>query len=177
MILKDIIHKYGIENRNDFIDAKEIFDKLVSFMEETDTQNKLTKTHKLHAKSGEIQEILLSKTKELGFTSEKNGLFNNLSVKQLRPDYYLELQTQCNTKRGIIMEVERGKTIANNMDLLDIWKCHICEEANFLFLIVPEIRQKAKGQNTIYNSVKRRISTFFKLENYINVDGVFLIGY
>ena len=32
------------------------------------------------------------------------------------------------------MEVERGKTTTNNMDLLDIYKCHICEEANHLFL-------------------------------------------
>ena len=35
------------------------------------------------------------------------------------------------------MEVERGKTTTNNMDLLDIYKCHICEEANHLFLFVP----------------------------------------
>jgi hypothetical protein len=109
----------------------------------------------------------------LGFTSEKNGLFNNLSVKQLRPDYYRKLDN----KSGIIMEVERGKTIANNMDLLDIWKCHICDEANFLFLIIPNIRQTATGQNIIFKTVERRMLTFFETENYTNVDGVFLIGY
>ena len=38
-----------------------------------ETQNKLADTHKLHAKSGEIQDIILNETKKLGFVSEKNG--------------------------------------------------------------------------------------------------------
>lgn len=41
-------------------------------------------------------------------------------------------------KSGIILEVERGKTLMNNMDLLDMWKCHICEHARYLFSIVPK---------------------------------------
>ena len=75
------------------------------------------------------------------------------------------------------MEVERGKTIANNMDLLDLWKCHICSNANFLFLVIPNIRQTATGRNIIFETVERRMTTFFKSENYTNVDGVFIIGY
>jgi hypothetical protein len=63
------------------------------------------------------------------------------------------------------------------MDLLDLWKCHICDEANFLFLIIPNIRQTAMGQNIIFKTVERRMLTFFETENYTNVDGVFLIGY
>jgi hypothetical protein len=165
--------KEGTEERTDFLEAKRIFNKLVTFMSEPETQNRLEKTHKLHAKSGEIQDIILNKTKELGFSSEKNGLFNNHLVKQLRPDYYLKLDNN----NGIIMEVERGKTIANNMDLLDIWKCHICNEANYLFLVIPNIRQTATGRNIIFNTVERRMLTFFETENYTNVDGVFLIGY
>ena len=32
------------------------------------------------------------------------------------------------------MEVEREKTTINNMDLLDVWKCHICEKCKlFIF--------------------------------------------
>jgi hypothetical protein len=173
MITTKIMFKVGIDKRKDFLEAENVFNKLVTFMSETEIQNMLADTHKLHAKSGEIQDIILGKTKELGFTSEKNGLFNNLSVKQLRPDYYRKLDN----KSGIIMEVERGKTIANNMDLLDIWKCHICDEANFLFLIIPNIRQTATGQNIIFKTVERRMLTFFETENYTNVDGVFLIGY
>jgi len=39
----------------------------------------------------------------------------------LRPDYFLKLDDT-----GILLEVERGKTTINNMDLLDFWKCHLC---------------------------------------------------
>ena len=51
--------------------------------------------------------------------------------------YYLDLD-----ETGIILEVERGKTTINNMDLLDFWKCHICVHAHYLILVVPvELRQ------------------------------------
>lgn len=173
MIKTKILHKENIENRGDFIKANDVFNSLIQFMEETETQIQLEKTHQLYAKSGQIQEIILTKTIELGFSSEKNGLFNNLSVKQLRPDYYLKIDNSA----GIIMEVERGKTIANNMDLLDLWKCHICSNANFLFLVIPNIRQTATGRNIIFETVERRMSTFFNSKNYTNVDGVFIIGY
>lgn len=168
-----IIYKDGIENRPDYLKAKNIADKLEEFMNKSDIQETLAKTHQLYANSTEIQEIILPKAIELGFSSEKKGLFNNYTVKALRPDYYLDL----GNNSGIIMEVERGKTIANNMDLLDLWKCHICENANFLFLIVPRIRQTETGQNSIYEPVENRMSTFFELKNYTNVDAVFLFGY
>ncbi len=173
MIKTKILTKENIKNRPDFKKAYEVFQNLVQFMQSTAIQEKLELTHQLHARSGEIQEIILDKTKELGFSSEKNGLFNNQPVRQLRPDYYLELEKYS----GIIMEVERGKTIANNMDLLDLWKCHICENANFLFLIIPNIRQTETGRNIIFETVERRMTTFFDKENYTNVDGVFIIGY
>ena len=47
---------------------------------------------------------------------------------------------------GILLEVERGKTTINNMDFLDFWKCHLCEHAHYLFLLVPqELRQRLAG--------------------------------
>jgi len=92
----------------------------------------------------------------------------------LRPDYYYKL----GINKGILIEVERGKTLTNNMDLLDIWKCHICKEANFLFLIVPQIRQTNKGGETVtFNNVVKRLESFFEKDSYINVDAVFLFGY
>ena len=76
------------------------------------------------------------------------------------------------------MEVERGKTTTNNMDLLDIWKCHICDKADYLLLIVPVIRQTNNGRSTkIYEHVLKRIGSFFTDENYVNVKGCFVIGY
>ncbi len=174
MIETKIFQKTNIENREDFIRTKDVFESLVEYMKEPETQKTIKKNHKVNAKSSQIQEIILDKTIELGFSSEKKGLFDSYPVKQLRPDYYLELEN----KRGIILEVERGKTIANNMDLLDLWKCHICKNANYLFLIVPNIRQtNAGGKNIIFETVVRRIETFFESGNYTNVDGVFIIGY
>lgn len=165
--------KIGIDKREDFVTADNVFKKLVAFMSEAAVQSELAEVHKLYANSGQIQEIIVVKAMQLGFTSEKNGLFNNLSVRQLRPDYYLKI----GDRTGIIMEVERGKTIANNMDLLDFWKCHICDAANYLFLVIPNFRQTKAGHNIIFKTVERRMSTFFEISNQTNVDGVFLIGY
>ena len=76
------------------------------------------------------------------------------------------------------MEVERGKTTNNNMDLLDVWKCHICEEANYLFLLIPNVRQNGKGGKTqTFSPVVKRLHSFFIKENYINVNAIFIFGY
>ncbi len=174
MIETKIFNKPNITMNKDFVKSIEIFEKLVAYMKDDKVQRELRKIHQVGAKSSEIQKIILEKTIELGFSSEKKGLFENYSVKQLRPDYYLKLE-EC---KGIILEVERGKTITNNMDLLDLWKCHICSKANYLFLIVPNIRQTHKGGKTnTFEPVVKRMETFFKTENYTNVDGVFIIGY
>ncbi len=89
--------------------------------------------------SSKVQAVFLAEAKRLGFVDEAKGLFDSYESSALRPDYYRPLG---NT--GVIMEVERGKTTINNMDLLDFWKCHICEYADFLFLMVPsELRQNS----------------------------------
>jgi len=76
------------------------------------------------------------------------------------------------------MEVERGKTLANNMDLLDIWKCHICREADYLFLVIPKRRPRGSGKSeSVQARVVKRVATFFKEPNYINVEGVFVFAY
>ena len=65
------------------------------------------------------------------------------------------------------------------MDLLDVWKTHICAEAKHLFLMVPLIRvTKTGGQQKIFNTVEKRIGAFFA-ENVlaIDVDSVHLFGY
>ena len=70
------------------------------------------------------QDVILPfATKELGFENEKKGLFKDYKVAGLRPDYF-------HPTAGILLEVERGKTHMNNMDLLDMWNCHICNQAN-----------------------------------------------
>jgi len=170
----EILQKDNTESNNEFSAVKRIADELRLFMNRQDISDKIKNIHKVNTSSGKVQEIFLEKMNELGFTSERKGLFTKYRTSALRPDYYKKLEAG----KGIIIEVERGKTIANNMDILDIWKCHICEEANYLFLIVPFIRQKKNGsRDIIYKKVIDRLNSFFQKNNYINIDAVIVFGY
>jgi hypothetical protein len=124
--------------------------------------------------SHEVQLTFADFAQELGFVSEAKGLFATHKTSALRPDYYLPLQDS-----GILLEVERGKTTINNMDLLDFWKCHLCEHAHYLFLLVPkELRQNATmAPRKEFASVVKRLSTFFHPHTYTNVRGLFVFGY
>jgi hypothetical protein len=147
--------------------------KIYGYMCLFEISDQLSKTHQVNAQSHQIQDIILPKCLELGMSSEKQGLFSSYATAQLRPGYYVALN---NT--GLIMEVERGKTTTNNMDLLDIWKCHICVKADYLLLVIPIIRQTNSGGRTkIYEHVVKRIGSFFQKQNYVNVKGCFIIGY
>ncbi len=102
------------------------------------------------------------------------GLRADDSIVGLRPDYYRPLGDT-----GIILEVERGKTTTNNMDLLDFWKCHLCGRAHYLFLLVPQELRHNPGMNPKreFQSVARRLSRFFEPGFHTNVRGLFLFGY
>ena len=79
---------------------------------------------------------------------------------------------------GVTFSIQRGKTLANNMDLLDIWKCHICTRANYLFLLVPQERPDRHGQlRPVFPKVVDRMRSFFEESNYVNVYGLFVFGY
>ncbi|HEU5075514.1 MAG TPA: hypothetical protein VFU02_15085 [Polyangiaceae bacterium] len=133
----------------------------------------LAEAHILHASSAHIQKILLPEAERLGFNSERSGLFVEYATGGVRPDYYRKVG-----RSGILMEVERGKTLANNMDLLDLWKCHICREADYLFLVIPQRRPRGGDRNTpVFGRVVNRIGTFFQEPNLVNVEAAFLFGY
>ena len=166
----DYLIKDGILNRKDIKQAFEIAKTLDEYLKTKDIKDRIKLAHKIHASSQQIQDIFIDKAQEIGFTSERKNLFKDYN---LRPDYYIDLKNN----QGIIIEVERGKTLANNMDLLDVWKCHICPVANILFLIVPNVRQTNTRKENIYPRVFKRISSFYKKENYVNVDAIFLFEY
>ena len=88
------------------------------------------------------------------------------------PDWFLRLDDT-----GILLEVERGKTLTNTMDLLDLWKCHICREADHLFLIVPLRVQRTYGIENVYSRVVDRLGTFMTLENAVSVRSIAVFGY
>lgn len=133
----------------------------------------LAKANQPGTSSSEVQRVFEDFAEQLGFESEKRGLFANADL-SLRPDYYRPVG---NT--GILLEVERGKTTINNMDLLDFWKCHLCPHASYLFLMVPkELRQNAKmSPRREFATVRRRLSEFFQPANYTSVRGLCLYGY
>lgn len=135
----------------------------------------IAEVHTFGASSHKIQEAINPVVTSLGFTSEKKGLFSNVSASGLRPDFY----TKTYSGGGVLMEVERGKTIANNMDLLDVWKTHLCTEAKHLFLLVPQVRVTKIGtQQKIYQTVLNRVGTFFESGvEPIDVDSVHIFGY
>jgi hypothetical protein len=123
--------------------------------------------------SAAVQATFGEFVRDLGFESEKIGLFGAAEF-ALRPDYFLALGDT-----GILLEVERGKTTINNMDLLDFWKCHLCRHAHYLFLLVPlALRQNpTMSPRNEFAAVSRRMQSFFVAGNYTNVRGLCLFGY
>lgn len=153
--------------------VQKLAQRLAKFMDLPDIQRAIGKAHVVRASSVAIQEALIVEAGRMGFVSERRGLFAQYETAGIRPDYYLKVG-----RSGILMEVERGKTLANNMDLLDIWKCHICREADYLFLIVPKRRPRGSGKSDSINTrVLKRVGTFFQRENYVNIEAVFVFAY
>ena len=105
-----------------------------------------------------VQNAITPVAESLGFRSERLGLFTD-GVRGLRPDFYLRTRDT-----GILLEVERGKTTINDMDLPNFWRCHVCPSAHYLFLLVPkELRQNHEiNPRREYMTVLRTLSEFFE---------------
>ena len=149
-------------------------DLLFNYLSQPDIVESINEKNKPRVSSKEIQEVFIDYAQdELKFKSERTGLFDDYPTPGIRPDYYKNLKSD-----GIIIEVEKGKTIMNNMDLLDFWKCHICTNANHLFLLVPnEIAHNEQRSYPGYAKVISRLSPFFNDNNYTNVHGLTIYGY
>jgi hypothetical protein len=170
-----LFKRSDIEKFPEFEEVKAISFQVHEYLLRKEIVGQIASTHALGASRQEIQKIVKDFVVDLGFTSERKGLFAEYDVAGLRPDYFKKVGDS-----GILFEVERGKTNANNMDLLDVWKTHICKQAHHLFLMVPVVRQTAtnpKGTK-IYMGVEKRIATFFEdKENEVNVRSVSIFGY
>lgn len=148
--------------------------RLLSALGEEPARSGLVAANRPSASSHGVQSVILPAATALGFVSEKKGLYQG-SIPGLRPDFYRKV----GDAGGILLEVEQGKTTTNNMDLLDFWKCHLCEQAHYLFLFVPcELRHsEGSGIKREFESVRRRLGAFFLPRNATNVRGLFLFGY
>ena len=159
---------------SEWSEIQRIATELVTYMNRPDVYARLKEANAPGSESQKIQAAIQPKTSELGFRDESKGLFAGYSTRGLKPDYYREVGCT-----GVILEVERGKTINNNMDFLDFWKCHICRVASFLILLVPvELRHNYKDRPTrAFHAASNRLESFFITENYTNVWGLILLGY
>jgi hypothetical protein len=124
--------------------------------------------------SHEVDAILAPMARGLGFERQKRDLFAAYPTR-LRPDWYRPLHDKGDG--GILLEIERGKALANNMDLLDLWKCHICREAHHLFLVVPFRVKRTKGVESVYKRVVMRMKTLVEPVNKVNVATISVFGY
>jgi hypothetical protein len=151
-----------------------VADALHDFLRVAEVAAQIVTANQPGRSSGDVQMVFLAQARQLGFRDESKGLFVEYPSSALRPDYFMPLG-----ETGILLEVERGKTTINNMDLLDFWKCHICARADYLFLMVPvELRQNAlMSPRREFASVAKRLRTFFEPQNYTNVRGLTLFGY
>jgi hypothetical protein len=163
------------ETSADWTQVLALSDQLFEFMNRHSTLKEFENANQPGTSSAVVQEVILPVLTDMGFTSEAKGLFADYPTKGLRPDYFSAVGNS-----GVIVEVERGKTTTNNMDLLDFWKCHICQHANYLFLLVPLALRHNETVITPkpeYETVKNRLSAFFRPGNYTNVKGLVLFGY
>jgi hypothetical protein len=151
-----------------------VAERLLAHLNEHEAQQRLSVANMPGQSSALVQATFATFALDLGFADESTGLFDGYENRALRPDYYLRVG-----ETGILLEVERGKTTINNMDLLDFWKCHLCHHANYLFLMVPqELRQNDRmSPRREYNTVVKRMASFFVPRNHTNVRGLCVFGY
>ena len=157
-----------------YLAADAVASQLKTYLELPEVAAQIAAANAPGKSSEAIQSVFSAYAAKLGFRSECDGLFETYQTSGLRPDYYMAVEDS-----GILLEVERGKTTINNMDLLDFWKCHLCEKANYLFLMVPqELRQNAEmPPRREFKTVGKRMAAFFEPRNHTNVYGLWLFGY
>ena len=174
--MKIELHKYVLPELADtptYQQGTALADQLHGHLNQPHKLGRIAEANQPGNPSSEVQNAFLEFAQTIGFESEKKGLFKDSGL-ALRPDYFLPID---NT--GILLEVERGKTTINNMDLLDFWKCHLCGVANHLFLLVPiALRQNHEMRpKNEFVYVSRRLSQFFEPGKATNVHSLCLFGY
>jgi hypothetical protein len=162
------------KRRRSFREAEWLATRLLKHLNNKEVLVRIEAANQPGRSSSEVQMTFEAFATKLGFQSERTGLFAGDQYMALRPDYHCALG-----RTGILLEVERGKTVINNNDLQAFWKCHICEHANYLFLVVPSALRQNEGDrfSKPYISVVRRLRHFFRERNLTNVWAAFVFGY
>lgn len=159
---------------DEYLLVSDVSDQLLQHLNSPEARELLQAANKPRMSSAAVQATFSRFSAGLGFVDEAKGLFAEYPNKSLRPDFFLNFGDT-----GILMEVERGKTTINNMDLLDMWKCHLCLHADYLFLMVPQalVQNSAGKIKREYDYVVKRLESFFMPGGLTNVRAVHIFGY
>lgn len=166
-------YRHDIERFEEAAEVRSLARSLFAHLSTPEALAAIERVNVPGASSAMVQATFEGFARSVGFENEKKGLFADLDL-SLRPDYFKRVG-----ESGVLLEVERGKTTINNMDILDLWKCHVCAHANYLFLLVPiALRQNDEMRpRNEFAAVVRRLAKFFEPRSYTNVRGLAVFGY
>ena len=149
--------------------------QLTTHLETSTSEIDLVHIHR--APNSAVQSIVSTLLREhLGFREEVVLAPSEGFITHARPDFIDAL----GPGRGIIAEVERGGTTTNNHDLEDLWKTHIANDAQHLFLVVPNANWNEAGaaREHPYARVLVRLGSFFgDPRREIDVVSLHVFGY
>lgn len=103
-----------IEESSEWAEVRRLADALTEHLRAPDVLARIAEANQPGRSSAAVQAVFIEQAIALGFQSESVGLFQSYESSALRPDYYRRVGDT-----GVLLEVERGKTTINNMDLLD----------------------------------------------------------
>ncbi len=157
----------------------EVVDRLAASLAEylDEKASQIAEVHVWGAQSKAVQDVVAQLLQHrLDFEEEYVLTPEEGLVVKPRPDFYRRLSRG----RGILAEVERGGTTANNHDLKDLWKAHLASAAQHLFLIVPLVNFKESGQprDRPCSQVVKRLAIFFgEPRREVDVVSLHIFGY
>ncbi len=161
--------------RQEVEQVSEIASRMLDHLEAR--QAEIDRVHVHGAPSKAVQDIVAELLQdELGFEQERVLTPEDGLSTRPRPDFYRELSP----RSGILAEVERGGTTTNNHDLKDMWKAHLAQKAQHLFLIVPQQNQNARGEvrERPFSRVVQRLAVFFgDPRREVDVVSLHIFGY
>jgi hypothetical protein len=151
-------HELTSSDVADLVRVDELAAGLRLHLQESAAAIDLVHVHQAQSKAVQsiVAELLHAK---LGFRQERVLEPEDGFVTLARPDFFFWL----GPGRGVLAEVERGGTTTNNHDLKDLWKTHIAQEAQHLFLVVPHANWNGTGAAREHPFVRvcRRLGAFF----------------
>ena len=142
MVNFHVFSRVDLTSTPDFREVSKSANSVLEILNKKSVKDAISEAHVFGASSHTIQKAILPSVLELGFSSEKKHLFSEYKVGGLRPDYYKPL-----SKGGILFEVERGKTIANNIR-------HAVEHGMILNLLnIQKSKQNTAQMSKITSSI------------------------